>query len=76
MFEGLSTLTAGRTSITIAHRLAMVRNADRTSGAIFPATSKSPQLPEISTHPAAETHESRVARRLPLSGAEPFCKGP
>lgn len=29
IFEGLSTLTAGRTSITIAHRLATVRNADR-----------------------------------------------
>jgi ATP-binding cassette, subfamily B, bacterial len=28
IFEGLSTLTAGRTSITIAHRLATVRNAD------------------------------------------------
>ena len=29
IFEGLNTLTAGRTSITIAHRLATVRNADR-----------------------------------------------
>ena len=29
IFEGLSTLMAGRTSITIAHRLATVRHADR-----------------------------------------------
>jgi len=29
IFDGLSTLMAGRTSITIAHRLATVRNADR-----------------------------------------------
>jgi subfamily B ATP-binding cassette protein MsbA len=29
IFEGLSTLMAGRTTITIAHRLATVRNADR-----------------------------------------------
>ena len=29
IFEGLEALTAGRTSITIAHRLATVRNADR-----------------------------------------------
>lgn len=28
IFEGLSTLMAGRTSITIAHRLATVRHAD------------------------------------------------
>jgi ABC-type multidrug transport system fused ATPase/permease subunit len=29
IFQGLNTLMAGRTSITIAHRLATVRNADR-----------------------------------------------